>query len=138
MPSGNSTTDDCLTIHIEASDLPDDKETRATLSTDLGTAIRDVLAEHEIDPENLRCIPGHAYATISTHCPVCRDKLELTEFTLDTSNGGHATARCKCGWNGTAIYRLIDLHEHSDELIPDPEEVSSVHRYDIDPQYTPY
>lgn len=141
MLSGNSTTGDRLNVHIEAADLPED-EALANLAVELGAAIRDVLAAHEIDPDSLRCINGHAYATIPAQCPVCDDRLELTGFTLDASNGGHATARCECGWSGDAIYRLIDLQEHRDltegELIVDPEQVSSVHLHDVNPQYTPY
>ncbi|MFB1066723.1 hypothetical protein CP556_14625 [Natrinema sp. CBA1119] len=142
MRSSNSPSGDRLTIHIEGSDLPNDEEARANLAIELGDAIRDVLSTEGINPDDLRCINGHAYAAIPDECPVCHDKLELTEVSLDTSNGAHATARCDCGWYGNAIYRLIDLHEHSEEtgteFVVDPEQVSSVHLHDVDPQYTPY
>lgn len=142
MLNGSSQTRDRIGIHVEASELPEDDEALAALAIELGTAIREVLEARGIEPDDLRCTNGHSYAAIPDRCPVCDKHLELTEFSLDASNGGHASARCDCGWTGDAIYRLIDLHERREtsdtEFLVDPEKVSSVHLHDVEPRYVPY
>lgn len=150
MRSGTSTTGDQLSICINRPGMPDDEERRENLLHDVEMAVEAVLNEYDLDPTFQKTIDGHVYASVEDDCPVCGERLQLIEPTLDSSNGAFATASCECGWYGEAVYRLIDLHEiqsgfeddaemndsnESEALI---EDNSCVRRYAIRPQYTPY
>lgn len=150
MQDDTSTPGDHVSLLIEQPDLPDDEQRRNAFLDDLETAVEAVLADHGLDADHLRTFDGHTYASIKTDCPLCDDRLKLIESTLGPNNGAFATASCRCGWRGDAIYRLIDLHEtqswaSNDDARPDSEatvdileESSSVRLHNIRPMYTPY
>lgn len=139
-----------LTLLIEELDLPVDEIERDCLLKELETALGSVLANHGLDADSFRAIGGHTYSAIKARCPECRTGLTLIEPSLDASNGSLAAARCKCGWYGDAVYRLIDLHEitSSDENRSSMDETRtsdsifddtcSVAMCDIEPRYYPY
>ena len=137
-----ATTGDQLNIFINGCSFPAEKEDRETVAAELEAAVIEVLAEHGHSPDHMQIIDGHTYSSIQDVCPDCGDGLRLTEFNLDTENGGFARASCPCGWRGQAIYRLIDLQNPTEgsrsieeELF---EERSSVRLAGIEPFYTPY
>jgi hypothetical protein len=152
MPYDNSTTGDHVSLLINQVDLLNDDHRRNALLEDLETAVKAVLAEHGLTADWLKTVSGHIYTSIENDCPKCGDWLKLIEPTLNHSNGAFATASCTCGWQGDAIYRLIDLHEaqsdaqttgddtptNSRTIIDSLEDTSSVRMCDIQPDYTPY
>jgi hypothetical protein len=134
---------DQLSIFVEQVALPSEQERRETLVDELEQAIGTVLDDHGLDRERIKVIDGHTYSMIEDDCPQCGDRLEVLDLEPDASNGALATALCDCGWHGTAIYRLIDLHEpHPAEETGEEDSAtsheSSVRRYGIDPKYLPY
>jgi hypothetical protein len=92
----------------------DEKE---DLIADIQEAVQNVLKEHEIDPDHMDTYIGDVFTETNVHikCTDCYDHLELTELYPGPENEAYATVNCSCGWFGTAVYRLIDLHDDSVE-----------------------
>ena len=96
-----STTGDHVSLLIEQPDLPDDEQRRDAFLNDLETVVEAVPTDHGLDAAHLRTVGGHTYASIESDCPLCGDRLQLIEPTLDASNA--AFARPRAGAAGVAM-----------------------------------
>jgi hypothetical protein len=104
--------------------------------------LKSLFSKYDLDGNTSRIFDGplRAQTNIHTNCPDCEERLKILRPELDKENGATASARCSCGWNGQAVYRLIDLlksvdYETSSWL---PNSRSCVAENELNVDYYPY
>lgn len=125
----------CLVL-IEGLELPVRYDQRVTVLDAMVDQFQDLLDEQfELSPDWVMGRGGYRYASIPPVCPDCSSDLGFSRPLLDSSNGAVADATChdSCGWEGNAVYRLIDLAGSDGG----PEQ-SIVAEGSLQPAYRPY
>ena len=131
----DDTVEKRVTITVEDCPLPLSEDDREEALEELEDAVGSLLNER-MESADFTTRSGYQYAQVDSRCPRCGGRLELRGYTY-LDNGACAEANCAnipdCEWNGTAIYRLIDL-----EGGPDAAAESAVIMGDVTPSYCPY
>ena len=136
-------TGDHLSIATHNVDLPRDDDDRTELLEHIESAVKEVLADHGLEPSHLTLYDGHMYSHLKNRCPQCDERVIIYNLHLSPDNGAAAKAKCECGWRGRATYRLIDFTEDiSDQDVSTSKALfdyaSCVRLYGINPHYTHY
>lgn len=101
-----------LLISVRSASLPEDREEIRQRVQEIKSALEEVLLSYNVDPSRIKPFDGDVYSQIEANCPDCGEPLTLTEFDLGPENGRDSRATCECGYEGRAVYRLVDLEDN--------------------------
>lgn len=111
VPNGDG---DHITITIDDPNLDAEEIDSEAVLTQLEATVQEVLSVHDCDETQLQVIDGYMRSQLSARCPECDNELRIQDPNIGDHPITVASASCKCGWDGEAVYHLIDF---SDEAV---------------------
>lgn len=132
-------THDPLIIIARNCTLPEDEGKKQQSLQAFKSALANACLDYDVYPDSFAIFDGHIYSQVELSCPDCGDNLAVREFNSGPGNGADATAKCSCGFQGRAVYRLIDLERNTDNTTVDAMfDTGSCVADGAPVQYTPY
>lgn len=106
--------DDPLIIVAKNSALPDATEEKNNCLEVLTSALADVFVDFRVYPDGFSVYDGHLYSQVELSCPDCGTAMTPIHISPGPENGASAAIQCSCGFEGRAVYRLVDIERNTD------------------------